>query len=269
MVKLIDTHAHLNDEYFINSREAIIASLDHDNISKVFVSGFDMASSVDAVALANEHKNVYAIIGMHPEHANCYDEQFEKFVMQNATNPKVIAVGEIGLDYYWNKENKEQQKQVFLSQLKLAHAVKLPVVIHCREAIGDLITLLTQNRKLLEFSGVVHCFSESVESYKLLKKLGLKFSFGGVITFKNSVNAKTLLQAVDINDILLETDCPYLTPEPLRGKKNQPKNVWLVLDKIAEFKNMDVTKLGEITNQNACNVFKKANNEWFIKKTWF
>ena len=270
MVKLIDTHSHLNDEYFINSREAIIASLDCDNISKVFVVGYDLESSIEAINLSLKHKNVYAIIGMHPEHANAYNAEFEAFIEKNINNNKVLAIGEIGLDYYWNKDNKQIQKQVLVSQLKLAHKHKVPFIIHCRDAIGDLITILNQNKNILEFGGVVHCFNESIESYKQLSALGLKFSFGGSITFKNSKNAPELLKVVDVNDILLETDCPYLTPEPLRGKeKNQPKNVWLVLNKIAEYKNMNLGTLAEITNKNVYKVFKKLTNEWFIKKIRF
>ena len=270
MVKLIDTHAHLNDEYFIDSREALIASLDCDKMDKVFVVGYDLESSVDAINLSNTHKNIYAMIGMHPEHADDYNSEFEAFIENNIDNPKVLAIGEIGLDYHWNKENKEQQKQVFLAQLKLAHKHKVPINIHCRDAIGDLIKILNDNKNLLEFGGVVHCFNESVESYKILSGLGLKFSFGGSITFKSSKNAPNLLAVVDTGDILLETDCPYLTPEPLRGKeKNQPKNVWLVLNRIAEYKNMDAIALAEIINKNVYKVFKKLNNDWNTKKAWF
>ncbi len=207
---------------------------------------------------------------MHPEHANAYNAEFEAFIEKNINNNKVLAIGEIGLDYYWNKDNKQIQKQVLVSQLKLAHKHKVPFIIHCRDAIGDLITILNQNKNILEFGGVVHCFNESIESYKQLSALGLKFSFGGSITFKNSKNAPELLKVVDVNDILLETDCPYLTPEPLRGKeKNQPKNVWLVLNKIAEYKNMNLETLAEITNKNVYKVFKKLTNEWFIKKIRF
>lgn len=270
MVKLIDTHAHLNDEYFIDSREALIASLDCDNIEKVFVVGYDLESSLEAIKLSEQHKNIYAIIGMHPEYAGAYNADFEAFIENNINKSKVLAIGEIGLDYYWDKDNKEVQKQVFLSQIKLAYKHKVPFVIHCRDAIGDLIKILKENKNLLEFGGVVHCFNESVESYKELHNLGFKFSFGGSITFKNSKNAPSLLEQVDVNDILLETDCPYLTPEPLRGKeKNQPKNVWLVLNKIAEYKNMDAEKLAQITNNNVYKVFKKLNNEWNTKKIWF
>ncbi len=270
LVKIIDTHAHLNDEYYNNSREALIASLEFDNIEKVFVSGYDLESSKLAIELSNKFNNIYAIIGLHPEHADQYNTEFENFLINNANNSKVIAIGEIGLDYYWNKENKQQQKETFVSQLKVANKLQLPIVIHCRDAVGDLVKVLTENKHLLTQGGVVHCFNESVETYKQLKSLGLKFSFGGAITFKNSKNASELLKMVDVEDILLETDCPYLTPEPLRGKeKNQPKNVWLVLNKIAEYKNLDVEYLAEQTNKNVYKVFKKITNAWYIKKIWF
>lgn len=258
MEKFIDTHCHLNDDYLFANAEDIINNFKNDNLQYAFVVGYDFISSKRAVELSNKYETVFAIIGLHPSDAEKWNDEFENFLLENLNNEKVLAVGEIGLDYHYENFSKEKQKEVFVKQLEIANKLNLPIVIHVRDAIGDLITILNENKNLINNGGVVHCFNESIESYKQLKKFGFKFSFGGAITFKNSKNAPKLLEAVDVNDILLETDCPYLTPEPLRGKeRNQPKNVWYVVKKIAEFKNMDLNALIKATNKNTMEVFKK------------
>lgn len=258
MEKLIDTHCHLNDDYFWGDVEKYINNFENDNLQYVFVVGYDFVSSKRALELAQKHKNVFAIIGMHPSDADKWNSDFEEFLLKNLPNPKVLALGEIGLDYHYQNFSKEKQKQVFIKQLEIADKLNIPIVIHERDAVGDVVEVLRQNKRLINNGGVVHCFNESVETYKIYKTFGLKFSFGGAITFKNSKNAPKLLAEVDAGDILLETDCPYLTPEPLRGReKNQPKNVWLVAKKIAEFKNMDLNQLIKQTNKNVFDVFTK------------
>lgn len=258
MIKLIDTHAHLNDDYLFERAEDIINNFENDNLQCVFVVGYDFISSLRAVELAKKYEKVYAIIGLHPSDCDKWDSKFESFLLNNLNNKKVLALGEIGLDYHYENFSKEKQKEVFVKQLEIANSLNLPVVIHVRDAIGDLIEVLKQNKHLINNGGVVHCFNESVESYKILKTFGFKFSFGGAITFKNSKNANNLLTEVDFNDILLETDCPYLTPEPFRGKeKNQPKNVMLVAEKIANIKNVSIEEIAKISNENVKQVFKK------------
>lgn len=258
MEKLIDTHCHLNDEFFEGKVEEIVNNFKVCNLKNAFVVGYDFDSCLKAVELANKYEKIYAIIGMHPSDCETWDLKFENFLVENLKNKKVLAVGEIGLDYHYENTNKQKQKEVFVKQLEIANKLNLPIVIHVRDATGDLIEILKENKHLLNNGGVVHCFNESVETYKILKQFGFKFSFGGAITFKNSKNAPKLLSEVDINDVLLETDSPYLTPEPMRGKeKNQPKYVCYVAKKIAEIKNIDVQDLIKITNQNVCDVFKK------------
>lgn len=257
-MKLTDTHCHLNDEYFYDNASTYINNFENDNLLRVFVVGYDFISSKRAIELANHYDSVYAIIGMHPEDCASYNAEFKQFLVDNASNPKVIGIGEIGLDYHYGTDDKQLQKDVLIDQIKLADKLHLPIVIHVRDAIGDLIKILKDNIKYINNGGIIHCFNESIESYKILKGLGFKFSFGGAITFSNSKNAPRLLKEVDLNDILLETDSPYLTPEPLRGKeRNQPKYVKYVAERIAQYKNVDVDTIINANENNIKQVFKK------------
>lgn len=257
-MKLTDTHCHLNDDYFYDNASTYINNFENDNLLRVFVVGYDFISSKRAIELANNYDSVYAIIGMHPEDCASYNAEFKQFLVDNASNPKVIGIGEIGLDYHYGTDDKQLQKDVLIDQIKLADKLHLPIVIHVRDAIGDLIEILKDNIKYINNGGIIHCFNESIESYKILKGLGFKFSFGGAITFSNSKNAPRLLKEVDLNDILLETDSPYLTPEPLRGKeRNQPKYVKYVAERIAQYKDVDVDTIINANENNIKQVFKK------------
>lgn len=257
-MKLTDTHCHLNDDYFYDNASTYINNFENDNLLRVFVVGYDFISSKRAIELANNYDSVYAIIGMHPEDCASYNAEFKQFLVDNASNPKVIGIGEIGLDYHYGTDDKQLQKDVLIDQIKLADKLHLPIVIHVRDAIGDLIEILKDNIKYINNGGIIHCFNESIESYRILKGLGFKFSFGGAITFSNSKNAPRLLKEVDLNDILLETDSPYLTPEPLRGKeRNQPKHVKYVAERIAQYKDVDVDTIINANENNIKQVFKK------------
>lgn len=256
---IIDTHAHLTDEKYIGKVEDIIHDLKSNNIEKVFTVAYNKASIISSVELASKYDNIYAIIGVHPEDADDLTEDTVALIKEYAKSPKVIAIGEIGLDYHYENYDKHKQKEVFIKQLELAHELKLPVTIHNRDSIGDCLEILKENRHLLEFGGVIHCFSESVEIYKEIKKLGLKISFGGTLTFKNSVVAPKVCEVADLEDILIETDCPYLTPHPFRGQVNEPKYTTYVAQKIAEIKGISYDKVVETTTKNALNLFKKAN----------
>ena len=257
-MKLTDTHCHLNDDYFYDNASTYINNFENDNLLRVFVVGYDFISSKRAIELANNYDSVYAIIGMHPEDCASYNAEFKQFLVDNASNPKVIGIGEIGLDYHYGTDDKQLQKDVLIDQIKLADKLHLPIVIHVRDAIGDLIEILKDNIKYINNGGIIHCFNESIESYRILKGLGFKFSFGGAITFSNSKNAPRLLKEVDLNDILLETDSPYLTPEPLRGKeRNQPKYVKYVAERIAQYKDVDVDTIINANEDNIKQVFKK------------
>jgi TatD DNase family protein len=195
---------------------------------------------------------------VHPDDAREFSQETIDLIKKYAKSPKVIAIGEIGLDYHYENHDKELQKKVFIAQLKLADELNLPIAIHNRDSIGDCLTILKEHKHLLKNSGVVHCFSESVETYKEVKKLGLKIAFGGTLTFKNSVTAPAVCKVADLEDILLETDCPYLAPHPYRGKVNEPKYTSLVAQKIAEIKEVSYDTVVEATTQNALNLFKKV-----------
>lgn len=255
---LIDTHAHLTDEKYNGYREELIAKLSENNVEKVFCVAYDRKSIEDVYAIANKYPNIYGIIGVHPEEVDDFNDETIEIMKKFAQNPKIIAIGEIGLDYHYRIDNKDRQKEVFVEQMKLAHELKLPISIHNRDSIGDMLEILQENKNLLEYGGVFHCFSESVETYKVIKSLGLKIAFGGTLTFKNSKVAPEVCKIADMEDILLETDCPYLAPTPHRGEVNEPKYTSLVAQKISEIKGISYDSVLEITSRNAINTFKKA-----------
>ncbi|MBQ7351789.1 MAG: TatD family hydrolase [Clostridia bacterium] len=255
---LIDTHAHLTDDKYENTLDSIVQNFENDKIEKVFTVAYNRQSILDAVKLAEKYEKIYAIIGIHPDEVNDYSEETKQLLLDYAKHPKVVAIGEIGLDYHYEGYDKARQKEVFVEQLKIANQVGLPVSIHNRDSIGDCLDILKENKHLLTNGGVIHCFSESVEIYKEIKKLGLKIAFGGTLTFKNSVQAPKVCEIADMEDILLETDCPYLAPHPYRGTINEPKRTSLVAQKIAEIKQISYDTVVEKTTENALNLFKKA-----------
>lgn len=257
---LIDTHAHLTDEKYDSNREDIINNLVANGVEKVFTVAYDMDSIISSIELAHKYPNIYAIIGLHPDHIDRLEEAIP-IIKKYASDPKVVGIGEIGLDYHWNTFSKEKQIEAFEKQIKLAYELQLPISIHNRESIGDMLEVLKRNKEYLKYGGVFHCFSESVEVYREIKKLGLKIAFGGTLTFKNSVTAPKVCTEADMSDILLETDCPYLTPHPYRGTVNEPKMTRLVAEKIALIKGIGYDRVVSITHDNALNLFKKVNNE--------
>ena len=256
---MIDTHAHLTDSRYDGYRTDMISSFSKDNIDIVLSVACEMEQIPKTLALAEQYDNIYAIIGIHPENLGELDEKGFDYLRQKLTHPKVVALGEIGLDYNFCNNNKEEQKETFVKQLQLAHQMHLPVVIHCRDAIGDMLEILRENKHLLTDGGVMHCFNQSIESFREIKKLGLKVSLGGVVTFKNAKNTASLIEQIDLSDIMLETDCPYLTPEPFRGKvTNEPKYVRYVAEKIAEIKNISVEEVVKKTTENVYRTFPKV-----------
>jgi|LGOV01.1.fsa_nt_gb TatD DNase family protein len=254
---LIDTHAHLNDARFESDLKKIIDELADNNLEKVINVGYDLASSKRVFELSQNNERLFAIVGVHPHDAKNYTEEFEIFAKSVADNKKVVAIGEIGLDYYHNLSTKPQQKDAFIKQLILANELKLPVVIHVRDAYGDTLEILQNNKHLLNSGGVMHCFSGSLEFAREVFKLGFVVSFGGPVTFTNSKIAQNVVKHLPMDKILLETDCPYLTPHPHRGTRNEPKYVGLVAKKIAEVFEISETELIAITNKNAKRVFSK------------
>ena len=256
-MKLFDSHAHLDDEKFDEDREEIINEI-HNEIDKFVSAGYSLEGSEVAVKLAQKYDFIYATCGISPndipQTGNELWIMLDKIKNLVQQNPKIVAIGEIGLDYYWNKENKEIQKIAFIEQIKLANELNLPIVIHTREAVMDTIEVLKQNP--VKNKGVFHCCPLNRELVKEGLKLGFFISFAGPITFKNSKNADEIIELVPNDRILIETDSPYLSPEPLRGKRNDPRNVKYIAEKVSKVKQMSIEEIAEITYNNACKIFR-------------
>ena len=233
-------------EYY-ESLDEIVKNMD----GLMIVSGVDDKSNLEVLDLISKYDNVYGTLGLHPENIDSLTKNSFDIIEQNLNNPKIVGIGEIGLDYYWVKDNKEDQKALLIKQLDLAKKYSKPIVVHSREAIKDTYDIL-KNYKL---KGTIHCFNSSLEMAREFIKLGYKIGIGGVVTFKNAKKLCEIVENIDIKDILIETDSPYLTPEPFRGKKNEPKNVYFVALKIAELKRMALEEVIEETYKNAINEF--------------
>lgn len=264
-MKFFDSHSHYNDEKFDEDREYIIEETYKEGINKFICAGYDIKSSKKSLEIANKYSYIYSICGISPNDVpDNIDEiehdiaQIEEILKSDKQN-KIVAIGEIGLDYYWNKENKNIQKQVFIKQIELANKYDLPIVIHTREAIDDTIAIIKENNVLNK--GVFHCCPLNRELVKEALKLGFYISFAGPITFKNSKNAKEIVEMVPLDRILIETDSPYLAPEPKRGTRNDSRNVKLIAQKIAEFKNITIEEVVKATFNNACNIFTKISQK--------
>lgn len=239
---LIDTHCHLSKNDYENVDE-IIKSMDGIMIA----SGCNDETNLEILELVNKYDNVYGTLGIHPGDIDSLTDKSFEIIEKNLNNPKIVGIGEIGLDYYWTKENIEKQKEIFEYQLKLAEKYNKPIVVHSRESIQDAYDIL----KKYKLKGSIHCFSSSLEMANEFIKLGYKIGIGGTVTFKNSKKLQEIVKSIDLEDILLETDSPYLTPEPYRGKKNQPSNVYYVAKKISELKNISIDKVIEVTGNTA------------------
>ena len=251
---IIDTHCHLNDECYDADRENIISNFENDNLKSAFVVGTDKKTCSDILNLIDTHSELYGILGMYPENVSEYDDEFERFLIDALKNERVVAVGEIGLDFHTEGYNQALQEEVFAKQIKIAKMYNLPLSIHTREAFDRTIKILKDNKEYLS-GGVIHCFSGSPEIAKEFIKLGFKLGFGGVCTFKNARKVVDTIKEIDVKDILLETDAPYLAPTPFRGTRNEPKHTNLVLDKIAEIRGEDSNYLEEQIYKNTLETF--------------
>ena len=250
---LIDTHSHLNDSRYNNDKiEEIINNLENNNLEKVITVAYDTQSSFKNIEISSKYDKIYTSIGVHPEKC-CENLDFLETLVNNN---KVIAIGEIGLDYHYDGYNKENQKKCFINQIIFAYNHKLPIIIHLRDAYQDMLDILKEYKHYLTYGAVVHCYSGSWEYAKELLKLGLYISFTGVITFKNVRQSIEVIKEMPLDKLLIETDCPYLCPEPFRGKLNEPKFVNLVFDKICEIRDINKKDLENILRQNTRNFFK-------------
>lgn len=251
---LIDSHAHLDDRRFDKDRDKIIKNLKNNDVSIVINPGADLASSIKAVALAEEYENIYAAVGIHPHDAKTIDHDTIEVLRSLLKKDKVIAVGEIGLDYHYDFSPRDIQRKWFREQIKLAKEFDLPIIVHDREAHKDVYDILKEEQDGT-LRGVLHCFSGSVEMAKEYIKMGFYISFAGPVTFKNAKTSKEVVKAIDINRILIETDSPYLTPHPHRGKRNEPLYVRYVAAMIAELKGLTIEEVARITTENTKRLF--------------
>ncbi len=250
---MIDTHCHLNDAKFDNDVDLVIDKFTSSGVESVVCVGWDFKSSVKAREIADLNENVYYAVGVHPDECDDYNP-FEMEDLLRLKSNKLVAVGEIGLDYYHNKENKFRQMEVFESQISLANKYKLPIIIHCREAFGDMLTILKKYAPF-RYGAVMHCYSGSLDYAKEIIKLGLKISFTGSVTFKNATNLQEVAKNIPLDSFFFETDSPYLTPEPNRGKRNEPANVFDIAKAVAKLRDADEEKLIETTDENAKKFF--------------
>ncbi|MBL4954220.1 TatD family hydrolase [Neobacillus sp. OS1-32] len=251
---LFDTHAHLNDEQYHEDLQDVIERAQNEGVTHMVVVGFDRPTIQKAMELAEAYAFIYACVGWHPVDAIDMTEEDLHWIEQLASHPKVVALGEMGLDYHWDKSPKEIQKQVFRKQIRLAKKVKLPIVIHNREATADIIEILKQEGAE-EVGGIMHCFSSSPEVAKECIKMNFYISLGGPVTFKNAKKPKEVAAEVPLDRLLIETDCPYLAPHPYRGKRNEPGYVRLVAAQIAEIKGLTLEEVAAATTRNAKKLF--------------
>lgn len=242
---MIDTHAHL---LCLEKQDEIINNMKDDKMDYIVNIGTTVEDSRQGVELAKKHDNVYTTVGIYPEYSDDMSEDDLLVIEKLASEKKVVAIGEIGLDYH-NKFNKESQRKILIRQLEIADKLELPFCLHCRMAVEDLYNILSENKHLINHSGLMHCYSEGSEWFQKFLDLGLYLSFSGNITYKKS--DRSFLKDIPLDRILVETDSPYLSPEPLRGTINEPKNVQYIIDRIAYEIGISSDKLSKITTENA------------------
>lgn len=251
---LFDTHVHLNAEQFEEDLEEVIERAKLAGVSNVVVVGFDHPTILRAMELVEQYDFMYASVGWHPVDAIDMTEDDLNWIEDLSGHPKVVAIGEMGLDYHWDKSPKDIQKEVFRKQIRLAKKVQLPIIIHNREATADIVEIL-EEENAAEVGGIMHCFSGSAETAKKCVDMNFYISLGGPVTFKNAKKPKEVAEEIPLDRLLIETDCPYLAPHPHRGKRNEPSYVKLVAEQIAEIKSISLEEVEEATTRNAKKLF--------------
>ncbi|WP_366248399.1 TatD family hydrolase [Terribacillus aidingensis] len=247
---LFDTHAHINDKQFAEDREEMLQRAKDAGVSRLVVIGCDADGITSAIELAEKYDFVYAAIGWHPVDAiDMTDTDLDR-IEELSAHPKVVAIGEMGLDYHWDKSPKDVQKDVLRKQIQLAKRVKLPIIIHNREATRDIIPILKEENAT-EVGGIMHCYSDEADLVQEFLDMNFYISLGGPVTFKNAKAPKEVAKIVPADRLLIETDCPYLAPHPNRGKRNEPAYVKLVAEQIAELRGIGYEELAELTMRNA------------------
>lgn len=252
---LFDTHVHLNARQFMEDREETIQRAFDAGVKYMVVVGFDSETIPLAIEIAEQYDTIYAAVGWHPVDAIDMTEDHLKWIEELSAHPKVVAIGEMGLDYHWDKSPKDIQKEVFRKQIQLAKKVQLPIIIHNREATEDIIEIL-QEEDAQAVGGIMHCYNDSVEYVQTCLDMNFYISLGGPVTFKNAPLPKEVAVQVPGDRLLVETDAPFLAPHPNRGKRNEPAYVKLVAEEIADLRGVSLEELSKLTTQNAFSLFK-------------
>ena len=252
---IFETHAHYDDAKFDTDREMLLAELPQRGISPVINVGSSIATTKTTLSLAQEYPFLYAAVGVHPSDVDDLNEDTYAWLRQQTTLQKTVAVGEIGLDYYWPEPDHETQKKWFLRQLELAREIKKPVIIHSRDAAKDTVDLMTEARAE-EIGGVIHCYSYTKETAKIFLDMGFYFGIGGVLTFKNAKKLKEAVEYIPMDRIVLETDCPYLAPEPNRGKRNSSLNIPYVIAAMAQIKEITEEEVRKAAWDNSLKLYR-------------
>ncbi|MDL5143711.1 TatD family hydrolase [Bacillus atrophaeus] len=252
---LFDTHVHLNAEQYDTDLEEVIQRAREEKVDHVVVVGFDRPTITRAMELIKEYDFMYAAIGWHPVDAIDMTDEDLLWIKELSAHEKVVAIGEMGLDYHWDKSPKDVQKEVFRKQIALAKEVRLPIIIHNRDATEDVVTILKEEGAEA-VGGIMHCFTGSVEVARQCMDMNFYLSFGGPVTFKNAKKPKEVVKEIPNDRLLIETDCPFLTPHPFRGKRNEPSYVKYVAEQIAELKGMTYEEVAAVTTENAKRLFR-------------
>lgn len=257
---IFESHAHYEDHRYDRDREALLQSMKEHGIGIVVNVGSDIETSGQSIALAEKYTDIYAAIGVHPSETDEMDDESMVWLREHASHSKVVAIGEIGLDYYWEKEEtvRARQRTWFVRQLELAAQVHLPVIIHSRDAAEDTMRILKEFRERYgeeQVPGVVHCYSYSPELAQEFVKLGFYIGVGGVVTFKNAKKLKETVKQIPMERILVETDCPYMAPEPHRGERNSSLYLTHIIEKIAECRGINTEEVERITEENAVRMY--------------
>lgn len=255
---IIDTHAHYDDERFEEDREALLAEMNPAGICRILNVGASIESTKTTLELARRHDYIYAAVGVHPSDINGLNEETFAWLKQQTSWEKTVAVGEIGLDYYWEKDPvvQAEQREWFLRQLEMAAESNLPVIIHSRDAAEDTLRVMRE-ANAQEIPGVIHCYSYSPELAREFVQMGYYIGVGGVVTFKNAKKLVRTVEEIPLERILLETDCPYMAPEPHRGTRNDSSNIPYVIAKIAAIKGVTEEEVERVTEENAYRLFTK------------
>lgn len=252
---IFDTHSHYDDEVFDEDRDGLFRSMKENGVGWIVNVGAEMQGCRDALRLAEEYEFVYAALGVHPSEVSELTEADIDWIRENAANKKVVAIGEFGLDYHWPEPSAELQKKWFVRQIALAKETGLPIVVHSRDAAADTMEILTAE-KAYDCGGVIHCYSYSAEMAKEYVDMGFYIGIGGVVTFKNAKKCKRTVEEIPLERIVLETDCPYLSPEPHRGERNDSTRLIYVAETIAELKGVAPEEVIRVTTENAHKLYR-------------